>query len=1549
MNIQNHISPCNHPESALSGSTIESMINRTKELGLQYFAATDIGNLSSIIRGYNYAKKSGIKFIAGIEILFKDSHCGIVADTESGQIKYFKLLIHAKDQDAYQKIVKMTSDPARQKIRVGEEKLPSFNWADLEELSNHNITACTSNIEDMISKHLLVDRADLGIKYYEKLRGIFGDNFYLSVIPYSYNQYWESIVEITLGNEYNKKVVQIPAFDRIETDHYKKARAIEITKRGNKHKKIEYIYINKIRYKVGEDYQNIQKAKLLNDFQPLPTGDVQTKANRLILALARKYGDLHRVLINNYSYYANEGDQVVQSMKLGEEERFAQNQHMRSVEEVKVYLRKKLNLSDTEILDLVDNSHQWAKNFDNFELKYSYRLPESGPEPEKQLIEIIKKVGRMDWDNPIYVKQFREEFNLLTKNGVLNLIPYFLPIVDVYDSYKQNGYLTGPARGSAGGFLISYLLGITHIDPIKYELSTSRFLTMDRVQQGNLPDIDCDLESRDHLVGKDGNGGYLFNKYGNKAAQISTRTLLRIKSAILDANRFVNKGKVEQSIQALSKSLPTTPQGVNDLEFVFGYEQDGVHQDGLLDLNEDLKQYSIDRPKEWDIVTRALSLSRQFSRHACFAAGTLVDDNGTVGFIDALPDHSGNKPITTWYSGVKDSVIVSMNNGISLKCTPDHRFMVGNEEIEAQDLSGKEISYQPFKNVSGNRSMDSDMAFALGWFLNNGAYIKSADRFEFYFTPEKDDEAKRKILGWLNKKGYKITSARDRADTYRAYHLPCEFKITQKTYNKRLPTEFWELDLRSQRNFMLGLFSSNGYCLSTRPIVAIKLTSKLLLSDIAIWLNCKGVETSCSYSKPKPILQENGTYLSKSTGTLSIPHFTNKIAFEQLVGFEQQYKSDRLRDIIETAKNTQYTRGPIKCLQVEASGTTCVWDFNEPLENVGYINGVLVHNCAYLVADCPIEDVLPIVEVGGVQRVTAPEAKQCEWAGLMKYDFLIVKAVKTARVCLGYINAKNGDTDMETGYFMHNGVKTFVWDLPIEEEVFKMMWRGGTETIFQLHSATATPLVMDIKPESVVDCAVIASLGRPGPLDFIDGDTGRNMAEEYGFRKRGMSKSKLPILDEMLPETYGVLVFQEQVTKLAKELAGMSVIDAENVRIAVGKKKKKLIESLKPIFIKGATKRIGNAQATEVWDMMETFARYGFNKSHAVAYSVISYAGAFFKKYYPLEWWAAVLSTNDSKKINEEYYKYVRDMILPPDINVSTEQISIDYKLQKIRSKLSMINGLGKKVANKIMNARPYVDLENFVAKGVCGPSMTRKLIHVGVLDSMFDHTKEPTLLHKMQKYEDIVENNNLTKKLQDYDERIETEEDPKKLKRLETNKEKARDRGPKKGVVDPKYIMLTPKKDFLLKKSVFPTMNLNLNKVILEDSTQTLLPSPRYYRILDRYGRETVLVSGEQLQRIDEMENEEEIKVCCPAYVVDASEFTYAGGSKKALKLILDSSGYISEKVLWADYNTGELEYPSSLKKGAIVYFFYRRKMNSKGICYTNISQIVVESEPIK
>ena len=457
------------------------------------------------------------------------------------------------------------------------------------------------------------------------------------------------------------------------------------------------------------------------------------------------------------------------------------------------------------------------------------------------------------------------------------------------------------------------------------------------------------------------------------------------------------------------------------------------------------------------------------------------------------------------------------------------------------------------------------------------------------------------------------------------------------------------------------------------------------------------------------------------------------------------------------------------------------------------------------------------------------------------------------------------------------------------------------------------------------------------------------MVEEYIERKNGNSIGDIPIMNELLPETFGVLVFQEQVTKIAKELGQMNVEDSENVRIGMGKKRKKLLDSLKPVFVEGASKKTDKETAEKIWSMMETFARYGFNKSHAVAYVVISYACAFLKYHYPLEWWAAVLSNADQKEINEVFYKYVKDMVLPPDINTSTEEMEVDYNLGKIRNKLSMISGIGEKAAEKIISKRPYKDILDFTRKKACGYSMTKKLIHVGALDSLFN--KDEPLLNKIQKYEKSIKQVEFEEKLITYDAKIaefNLNGDTKSAERTSNLKNKFIEKGPTAEDFDDFYasLKLKHKLDFLVKKSIFPTMNLDLSNVLKKDSKLLILKGNPYDMVMDRWGKNTVLASGEQLQQIDSIDVARDVKICVPGYVMKAEEFTYQSGARKALKMIIDSSGYVSEKVLWPHYDTGELIYPEDLTEGSIAYFIYTKK---PGKPYTNISEIIVEEKAIK
>jgi DNA polymerase III alpha subunit len=275
---------------------------------------------------------------------------------------------------------------------------------------------------------------------------------------------------------------------------------------------------------------------------------------------------------------------------------------------------------------------------------------------------------------------------------------------------------------------------------------------------------------------------------------------------------------------------------------------------------------------------------------------------------------------------------------------------------------------------------------------------------------------------------------------------------------------------------------------------------------------------------------------------------------------------------------------------------------------------------------------------------------------------------------------------------------------------------------------------------------------------------------------------------------------------------------------------------------------------------------------------------------------------------------------------------------------------IGAKAAEKIISKRPYSSIEDFARKKACGYNMTKKLIHVGALDSLFQPGE--SLINKIAKYETAIKLIEFEEKLKAYDEKIaefEKAGDQKSVDRTYNLKLKAHEKGPAEPFVDDFYASLKfkHKLDFLVKKSIFPTMNLDLVSVLKKDSKRKILSgNGKYDLIMDKYGKDVVLVSGEHLQQIDAVDVERDAKFCVPGYVMSTEVFTYQGGARKALKMIIDSSGYVSEKVLWPDYNTGELTYPETLKEGCIAYFVYTKK---PGKPYTNIFEIIVEEESIK
>ena len=300
--------------------------------------------------------------------------------------------------------------------------------------------------------------------------------------------------------------------------------------------------------------------------------------------------------------------------------------------------------------------------------------------------------------------------------------------------------------------------------------------------------------------------------------------------------------------------------------------------------------------------------------------------------------------------------------------------------------------------------------------------------------------------------------------------------------------------------------------------------------------------------------------------------------------------------------------------------------------------------------------------------------KEVEAIGLVKFDFLGLKTLTVVNHAIQLIE-KN------------HGVKIELSKIPLDDpKVFELLGLGSTPGIFQLESSGMRDLLIKLKPENFKEIIALVALYRPGPLKS-------GMVDEYIKRKHGKETIRydLPELKEILKDTYGVIVYQEQVMRVASSLANFSLEDADILRRAMSKKDPKEMEMQKEKFLVGAKRnRINQAKAEKIFDLMAKFAEYGFNKSHSDAYALIAYQTAYLKAHDPLEFMAALLTSEVQNA--DKILKYIaecREMgieILPPDINESDKNFTVVGN--QIRFGLAAVKNVGDAAIDAIMMER---------------------------------------------------------------------------------------------------------------------------------------------------------------------------------------------------------------------------------------------------------------------
>ncbi len=389
-----------------------------------------------------------------------------------------------------------------------------------------------------------------------------------------------------------------------------------------------------------------------------------------------------------------------------------------------------------------------------------------------------------------------------------------------------------------------------------------------------------------------------------------------------------------------------------------------------------------------------------------------------------------------------------------------------------------------------------------------------------------------------------------------------------------------------------------------------------------------------------------------------------------------------------------------------------------------------MHAAGVVIGDKPLQQICALYSDGteGSMPVVQYTMKYAEKVGLVKFDFLGLKTLTIIKDALDFIKDRGITIDID--------------NIPLDDkEVYDMLVEGDSVAVFQVESSGMKSILKQMKPDNIEDIIALVSLYRPGPMASIP---------TYIARKHGLEKVEYlhPKMEPILKDTYGIIIYQEQVMNIAKALAGYTLGGADLLRRAMGKKIKEEMDRQRGIFVEGAKKfsNIDEDLSNKIFDLLAKFAEYGFNKAHAAAYSVISYQTAYLKHYFPVEFLISTMNMDiaDSDKTNF----YIQDLkahnikILPPNINKSDTYFSVeriplvgekDKKVKRyheneelaVRYGFCGVKGVGSNVGEEIVNERKahgdFKDIFDFVER-VSGKVINKKTMEALAKSGAFDN-----------------------------------------------------------------------------------------------------------------------------------------------------------------------------------------------------------------------------------
>lgn len=476
-------------------------------------------------------------------------------------------------------------------------------------------------------------------------------------------------------------------------------------------------------------------------------------------------------------------------------------------------------------------------------------------------------------------------------------------------------------------------------------------------------------------------------------------------------------------------------------------------------------------------------------------------------------------------------------------------------------------------------------------------------------------------------------------------------------------------------------------------------------------------------------------------------------AFPDFLTAYEQFKKSPLRTLItqpdklEQIKSNMPAdkyRQAVEFKEISKLNTLQGQTLRQAAQLEGTLRTTGVHACGVIITPDDITNYVPVksTDASEISLITQYDNDVAEPAGLLKMDFLGLNTLTIISDALEIIKNRHG-------------ISLNLDDIPLDDpQTYGLFQRGETVGIFQYESQGMQKHLKNLKPDKFEDLIAMNALYRPGPMAYID---------TFIKRKQGIEPIHydLPEMEEVLKETYGVTVYQEQVMLLSQKLAGFSKGMADELRKAMGKKIRSKLDQLKPLFIDGCLKKGHDVKiAHKIWKDWESFAEYAFNKSHSTCYAVLAFQTAYLKVHYPAEYMAAVLSNNmhDIKEV-AFFMEECRRMglkVLGPDINESLYRFTVNEK-GEIRFGLGAIKGVGEGAVDCIVQERtkngPYKDIFDFTVR-VDLRQANKKTIEALVLSGAFDcfhdmHRAQyfaeenmTTLIEKAIRYGNMVQEN---------------------------------------------------------------------------------------------------------------------------------------------------------------------------------------------------------------